>query len=118
MSTLTYIIAWPFVAALFLAFVPRTFRPVMRGVAIAVTFFSAALAIKMFLQFQTVLPGYQFEYQRSWVSALGISYHVGVDGINVGLILMGTIVAFAAACVSWEIQNREKEFYILLLIMT
>jgi len=32
--------------------------------------------------------------------------------------LMGAIVAFAAACCSWEIQTREKEFYILLLVMT
>ena len=31
---------------------------------------------------------------------------------------MGAIVAFAAACVSWEIKEREKEFYILLLVMT
>src|SRR5262249_16053765 len=48
----------------------------------------------------------------------GISFHVGVDGINVGLVLMGAIVAFAAACASWEIQTRQKEFYILLLLMT
>src|SRR2546426_11961431 len=32
--------------------------------------------------------------------------------------LMGTIVAFAAACVAWEIKERQKEFYILLLVMT
>jgi NADH-quinone oxidoreductase subunit M len=38
--------------------------------------------------------------------------------LNVGLILMGAIVAFAAALCSWEIQTREKEFYILLLVMT
>lgn len=118
MSTLTYIICWPFGAALFLAFVPRTFRPVMRGVAITATFFSAVLALKMFLQFQTATPGYQFEEQHSWVQAVGITYHVGVDGINVGLVLMGAIVAFAATCVSWEIRDREKEFYILLLVMT
>jgi NADH-quinone oxidoreductase subunit M len=42
---------------------------------------------------------------------------VGVDGINVGLVLLGAIVAFTATCVSWDIQDREKEFYILLLIM-
>jgi formate hydrogenlyase subunit 3/multisubunit Na+/H+ antiporter MnhD subunit len=53
-----------------------------------------------------------------WVDGLGISYHVGADGLNIGLILMGAIVAFAAACVSWEIQDREKEFYLLLLVMT
>ena len=62
--------------------------------------------------------GYQFEQQIPWVESLGISYHVGVDGLNVGLILMGAIVAFAAACCSWEIKEREKEFYILLLVMS
>jgi NADH-quinone oxidoreductase subunit M len=41
----------------------------------------------------------------------------GVDGINVGLVLMSAIVTFAAACCSWEIRDREKEFYILLLVM-
>src|SRR6266404_6221847 len=117
MAILNFIIACPLLAAVVLAFVPRTFRTVMRGVAIAATFISAALAIKMFLQFQTALPDYQFVYQHSWVQALGISYHVGVDGINVGLVLMAAIVAFAATCVSWEIKQREKEFYILLLVM-
>jgi NADH-quinone oxidoreductase subunit M len=38
--------------------------------------------------------------------------------LNVGLVLMGAIVAFAAACCSFEIKTREKEFYILLLVMT
>ena len=89
----------------------------LRAVAILATFISALLALKMFLQFKAGAPGYQFEQQVPWVDTLGISYHVGVDGINVGLILMGAIVAFAAACVSWEIKEREKEFYILLLVM-
>ena len=117
MSPLTYILGWPLCAAIALLFIPRTFRPVIRGVAILATFISAVLALKMFLQFNTGAPGYQFEQQVPWVDALGISYHVGVDGINVGLILMGAIVALAAACVSWEIKDREKEFYILLLVM-
>ena len=117
MSPLTYIIGWPLCAAILLLLVPRTFRPVIRGIAILATLVSALLALKMFLQFKTGAEGYQFEQYVSWVTTLGIGYHVGVDGINVGLILMGAIVAFAAACVSWEIKEREKEFYILLLVM-
>ncbi len=119
MSTLTYILGWPLLAAIVLLLVPRTFRPVIRGVAIVTTFVSALLAVKMFVQFHVGGPGYQFEQQIPWVTSLGLSfsYHVGVDGINVGLVLMGAIVAFAAACVSWEIKEREKEFYILLLVM-
>jgi NADH-quinone oxidoreductase subunit M len=120
MSILTYILGWPLVAALVLAFVPRNLRMVMRGVAIGATLISALLAVKMFLQFNGANAGpsgYRFESQIEWVKALGIGFHVGVDGLNVGLILMAAIVAFAAVCVSSEIQDREKEFYILLLVM-
>ena len=118
MSILTYIAGWPLLAALVLIVVPRNFRVVIRAVAVLATLLSAVLALKMFCQFVPGVNGFQFEQQIPWVDSLGISYHVGVDGINVGLILMGAIVAFAAALCSSEIQTREKEFYILLLVMT
>jgi NADH-quinone oxidoreductase subunit M len=117
-SILTYILGIPLLAALLLVFVPGNYRVIIRAIVLLATFISAALAVKMFCQFVTGHVGYQFEQQIPWVESLGISYHVGVDGLNVGLILMGAIVAFAAACCSWEIQTREKEFYILLLVMT
>lgn len=123
MSTLTYILAWPLVAALLLCVVPRNYRFVMRLVAVTVTGLSMLLAIKLFYQFNHATAnddGYKFVQTIPWlgVSKLGIAFQVGVDGVNVGLILMGAIVAFAAACASWEIREREKEFYILLLLMT
>jgi NADH-quinone oxidoreductase subunit M len=121
MSTLTYIVGWPLVMAVALAFVPRNFRFVIRAAALLATLISALLAIKMFLLFNATpagAAGYRFEQESPWVPSAGIGYHVGVDGINIGLILMGAIVAFAAACVSSEIKTREKEFYILLLVMS
>jgi len=105
-------------AALALVVVPRNYRVIIRAIAVLATFISAVLAVKMFCQFVPGTNGYQFEQQIPWVQSLGISYHVGVDGINVGLILMGAIVAFAAALCSFEIKSREKEFYILLLVMS
>src|SRR5690242_6947064 len=98
MSTLTFIICCPLLAALVMAFLPRNFRVIIRGIALGATLLSAVFALKMFLQFNSGSIGYQFEQQVTWVEALRISYHVGVDGINVGLVLMGAIVAFAAAC--------------------
>lgn len=117
MSILTYILGLPLLAALLLAFVPRNYRVIMRAVAVLATGLSAILAVVMFLRFDAAAAGYQFVQQIPWVTSLGISYHVGVDGINVGLVLMGAIVAFAAACVSWDIETRDKEYYILLLVM-
>lgn len=121
MSILTYIFGWPLLAALALVFVPRNYRVIIRGIALLATLASAVLAVIMFVQYPGApvgAEGYRFVQQVPWVPAIGISYHVGVDGLNVGLVLMGAIVAFAAACCSWEIKEREKEFYILLLVMS
>jgi len=115
---LTSIIFLPFFAALLIAFLPREIRFGIRVVALGATLITMLLGVLLFFSFKTGFPGYQFEWNVSWVQSLGINYHVGVDGINVGLILMGAVVAFAAACVSWEIKTYEKEYYILLLVMT
>src|SRR6188768_926281 len=123
MTTLTLIFALPLLAAIALAFVPRNFAVIMRGVAVGVTFVTMLLGILMFWQFNSATAdanGYKFISTIPWLGAesLGIACKLGVDGLNVGLVLMGTIVAFAAACCSFEIKTREKEFYILLLTMT
>jgi NADH-quinone oxidoreductase subunit M len=117
---LTLIVLLPFLAAIGLAFVPVNFRFVMRLVALATTLVVALLGLLLFWRFDTGAAGYQFvtTIPLLGTDALGIQCQLGVDGINLGLILMGTLVAFAAACVSWEIKEREKEFYILLLVMT
>ncbi len=123
MFTLAYIFMLPLLAAIALVFVPRNYRVVMRLAALVATFVTLLLAVKMFWQFNGATAdanGYKFVSTIPWLGAesLGIACKLGVDGLNVGLILMGAIVAFAAACCSWEILSREKEFYILLLVMT
>src|SRR5437667_9740787 len=117
---LTLIILLPFLAAIGLMFVPGSFRFVMRLVALATTLLVALLSIALFWGFATDTEAYQFvtTIPLLGADALGIKCTLGVDGSNLGLILMGALVAFAAACVSWEIKEREKEFYILLLGMT
>lgn len=120
MSILTYIWGIPILAALALILVPKNCRVIIRSVAVLATFISAALAVWMFCTFGSAAPdaqGFRFVQLVPWVTSLGINYHVGVDGLNVGLILMTAIVGFASVLCSWEIQSREKEFYILLLVM-
>ena len=120
-SILTYIWGIPILAALVLIVVPGNYRVPIRALAVLATLISAVLAVKMFCDFGAAQPdayGYRFVQQIPWVDSLGISYHVGVDGLNVGLILMGAIVAFAATLCAVEIQTREKEFYILVLVMS
>jgi NADH-quinone oxidoreductase subunit M len=132
MSLLTSIILVPFLGALMVALMPRNYRFVIRCLALLATLTTAVLAVVLFARFETpgllgrvppsseyaMLHGdYQFAQLIRWVPSLGINFHVGVDGINVGLILMGALVAFAATCVSHRIEKQVKEFYLLLLVM-
>jgi NADH-quinone oxidoreductase subunit M len=121
MSPLTWILALPLMAAAGLCFVPRSYKVVLRTVSVVVTAVVAWIALDLLVGFAAApvgRGGYRYVQQIPWVESLGISFFVGVDGINLGLIVMGAIVAFAAACVSWEIEERTKEYYVLLMLMT
>src|SRR6266545_3959942 len=117
---LTAIILLPFLGALVITLLPGNYRFAIRIVALLTTLLSMLLAVDLFLHFNNAaagVGGYKFVERIPWVDLLGISYFVGVDGINVGLIFLGAMVAFAAACVSWEIKTQEKSYYFLLLVM-
>ncbi|MBK9139041.1 MAG: NADH-quinone oxidoreductase subunit M [Verrucomicrobia bacterium] len=118
MASLSFIIFCPLLAALLIAAIPRNFKVLFRLIALGATFLPALAAVRLFLGMEPASGRLQYEEFVPWVYSLGISYHVGVDGLNIGLILMGAIVGFAAACISREITDREKEFYLLLLLMT
>src|ERR1017187_226640 len=110
MTALTCIVLLPLLAAIALAFVPRSFSVVMRAVAVAVTFVTMLLAVKMFWQFGGAAAdagGFKFVSTIPGLGAesLGIACKLGVDGINVGLVRGGAIVASAAAACSSETQD-------------
>src|SRR4051812_15626535 len=116
-NALSLTILFPLLAAAGVAFTPANYRFLIRLIALAGTSLALLFGLVVFLSFEPAATGYQFKQAVSWVDALGIQYKVGVDGINVGLIFMGTIVAFAATCMSYLITDRVKEFYLLLLVM-
>lgn len=113
--TLTFL--FPLIGALAVALVPGNYRFLIRIISLVASGLSLLCGVALFIGFDAGRAGYQFVQSVSWVPSLGINYKVGVDGINVGLMLMGVIVSFAAVCVSRTITERAKEFYLLLLVM-
>jgi len=120
MSLLTVIVFLPLIGAIGLALVPRDSRVLVRGIPLLITGLVALLSVIVFGRFDATVAGYQLVTVVPWFGAetLGINCRLGVDGLSVALILMGALVAFAATCVSWDIRERRKEYYSLLLLMT
>lgn len=116
-NALSLTILLPLLGAIAIAFTPANYRFLIRMFALVATGLALLFGLTVFLTFDPAATGFQFRQAISWVQALGIQYKVGVDGINVGLVFMGTIVAFAATCMSYPIVERAKEFYLLLMVM-
>jgi NADH-quinone oxidoreductase subunit M len=117
MGLLSFIVGCPLAGALAIALIPRNYRVLFRWIALGATLLSLVGAVWVFAQFEVGTARAQFVEYRPWVPSLGIGYHLGVDGLNVGLVLMGAMVAFAAVCVSREVTDRVKEYYALILLM-
>ena len=59
-----------------------------------------------------------FEFQYKWFPSWGISFHLGVDGISVAMILLTAFVVIAGVLVSWNVTKMTKEFYFLLILLS
>src|SRR5919205_2241891 len=69
-------------------------------------------------KYDRVLSGFQFLEDHTWIPIIGARYQMGVDGVSVLLVVLTTFLGVLAALSSWKyIAKREKEYYILLLLL-
>ena len=70
------------------------------------------------LNYNRSVGGMQFLEDHEWIPIIGARYQMGVDGVAVLLIVLTTLLGVIAALSSWNyIQKREKEYYVLLLLL-
>jgi NADH-quinone oxidoreductase subunit M len=85
----------------------------------ATAWFGLAFVASLFLlAYNHSVGGMQFLEDHQWIPVIGARYQMGVDGVAVLLILLTTLLGVIAALSSWNyIQKREKEYYVLLLLL-
>ena len=90
----------PAVGALVVALLPRSRPDLARPLGTLFAATGGALALALAWQFDTaaaakaatVGEGFQFISQQSWIPELGISWHVGVDGISLWLVVLTSVI--------------------------
>ncbi len=85
----------------------------------ATAWFGLAFVVSLgLLAYDRTAGGMQFLEDHQWIPLIGARYQMGVDGIAVLLIVLTTLLGIIAALSSWNyIQKREKEYYVLLLLL-
>lgn len=78
---------------------------------------SLVLALWMLTQYSGPGSLDHLTVRTTWVAQLGISFHLAVDGLSMVMVLLNAVVLFSGCLVSYQIQDRAKEFYVFLLVL-
>jgi NADH-quinone oxidoreductase subunit M len=114
------LIALPMGTALVLTAVPSGYKNAVRAIATFTGLALFALALYVFFAY-SFQDGEAFRFQLRWpwvenvalFAENGISFHLGLDGVSAPMVLLTGIVGFAGVIVSWKIDFRNKDFFIL-----
>ena len=113
---LTALVLVPAVGALAVALVPKSRPELHRLVALSFSAGAGALTLWLLAAFDKSDAGFQFEVNRSWIADFGISWHLGVDGISLFLVVL-TGILFPIALLGTSPHHDQKAYYAWLLVL-
>ena len=113
---LTLIVFLPALSALITAFIPAEKRQIWRWLTTLIA--ATNLFISLFLYMGWVEdPNGKLQFVDGpfdWIPSLGIQYHLGIDGINIHLVMLTTFVTPLVFLLAWSQSSRSQVVWILL----
>src|SRR5213082_4133584 len=112
-------IAWTiyitFAGAVLLLLLPRAFA---RWIALLTTIAGLALGLVALVRTPIAdLAHFTTIVRVPWVLALGINYHLAIDGVSLTMVLVTGISAVSTVLFSWDVKERQNEFFFWLLLV-
>jgi NADH-quinone oxidoreductase subunit M len=63
------------------------------------------------------VDGFRYQEQVNWYAAIGSSYHLGVDGLSLSMVLLTTLLAPLAILASFSVEEKIKPYMALFLAL-
>jgi len=120
MGLLTWITLLPLLGALLIMLVPKEEESIHRGLALTVAVATFLVSLLLLPEFDATEAGFQLQVNKAWVPALGITFHLGVDGISLWLVLLTTLMVPLTLLAPQAMGTRNvhvREFMVAMLVL-
>ncbi len=108
----------PLAGGAFVSFFKPTASTTIRIAGLSVSVATLATTLVLWSDFDPGQAGFQMESSVPWVTSLSISFHVGIDGMSLLLMLLTVFITPLALLGSWNsIEKRLKEYVIMMLLL-
>jgi NADH-quinone oxidoreductase subunit M len=114
---LSIVLFTPLLGMLVLLCIPSSNARAIKIWANAVSLVGFLVSLPLVFQFDSS-KDFQFVEKADWIPGLGASYHIGIDGISLLLVMLTTLIGFISILASWSaITVRLKEYYAFFLLL-
>jgi NADH-quinone oxidoreductase subunit M len=114
---LSIVLLTPLAGLLVLLFIPSSNARAIKLWANIIFFVGFLVSLPLVFQFDSG-KDFQFVEKAAWIPSLGASYHLGIDGLGLLLVMLTTLIGFLAVLSSWNaIHERLKEYYAFFLVL-
>ena len=115
---LTYLILTPLAGAFLLLFLNKEKESLIRWFGFSVSVIAFLLSLFIYFRFESLNPNFQFVHLTRWIDSLNISWHTGVDGLSMLLVMLTTFITSLTFLSSWSgINKKVKEFTFFMLLL-
>ncbi|HEU0074760.1 MAG TPA: NADH-quinone oxidoreductase subunit M [Dehalococcoidia bacterium] len=119
------LIAIPLLTAAVLVLVPSQRKDLVRLLSVASGLALFIISLYVFIDYSadgseqfTFLLRYDWLENVGILGDNGITLYLGLDGIAAVMILLNGVVTFAGTLISWKIEHKNKDFFVLFFILT
>ena len=116
-SILSAIILVPAVSAVLMMLLPERRRELIQPIGLVLSLLPIPLAVLLFINFERGTADFQFVERLVWIEELGVSWHLGVDGISLLLVVLTTILVPISLAASTTITDRVRLFTAMTLLL-
>src|SRR3954469_23551443 len=98
---LSIVLFTPLAGLLVLLFIPSTNARAIKLWANAVALIGFLVSIPLATQFDAS-KDFQFVEKAAWIPTIGATYHIGIDGLGMVLVMLTTLIGVVAILSSWN----------------
>ncbi|MEI6260636.1 MAG: NADH-quinone oxidoreductase subunit M, partial [Deltaproteobacteria bacterium] len=113
---LSFITFFPLVGILVICFLKDDHHDLIRWVAFLTAVISFIFSVPLYFRFDPNTWNMQFVEYIPWVREFGISYHLGIDGISLFLVLLTTFLSALAILSTWTAVTKQVKGYMISLL--
>ncbi len=114
---LSIVLFLPLFGLLVLLFIPSANERAIKWWANIASFAGFLVSLPLVYRFDRT-QDFQFVERAPWIPSIGASYHIGIDGFGLLLVMLTTLLGFLAILSSWtSVKDRLKEYYAFFLLL-